>query len=354
MPAIQASHRMQTWFLPGQSSAAQTSSPAAAANPFQSTDRLNLSTRQVLGLSTLRLIEPMPELSGLKTKQLTPSQQQILNSADFQNIFRNFDVLPAETQHGVLQKLEQLLKTHPDFMTRLQQVDNPQYGPGFQFFFVPPHGDPRWSDVPAGVRGTGPAVDFSGIVFSSPAQTVLKQDGFIRKGLQWLTMEAVEAINQVRKEPIALDSGGMFSDSSADTFAHEMGHVLHSYFLNSAEQLEIWAIYSQAQEANQGFITDYSRTNHMEFFAEGVEAYLQQDAQGNFSGRDALKKTNPQLYQLVERLLEPGADRSKPQDPALSAWIIARTKGLSASQALQQLGLSGQKQGCACRQQYAH
>ncbi|PIQ23071.1 hypothetical protein COW36_09865 [bacterium (Candidatus Blackallbacteria) CG17_big_fil_post_rev_8_21_14_2_50_48_46] len=354
MPSVQSLSQVMQWVGLETAPAQAKPKQSPEVNPYQSTDRLNLSMRSAFGLSTIRLIEPMDELAGLKTQDLTPSQQNLQRSADFQNIYRNFDILPGSTQKGVLNKLELILKKYPDFMTRLQQVDNPQYGAGFQFFFIPPHESPRWQPIPAGVRGTTAATDYSGIVFSSPVQSVLKQDGLIRKGMQVLTMGVMEGVNRLRKEPTALDVGGMFNDSSPDTFAHEMGHVLHSYFLSSAEQLEIWAIYSMAQESNSGFISDYSRTNHMEFLAEGVEAYLQQDYQGNFSEREHLKTTNPRLYDFVERMLEPGVARTGAQDPLLSAWIVARTKGADAASALKNLGLSGQKQACKCSQPGHH
>jgi hypothetical protein len=129
-----------------------------------------------------------------------------------------------------------------------------------------------------------------------------------------------------------------------------MGHVLHSYFLSNQEQLEIWAIFSLSKSADQGFITDYARTNHMEFFAEGVEAYFQQDYQGKFNARDHLKETNPRLHDFVRRVLDPEAERGLAQDPAVSAWLIAKTKGLDAASALQSLGISGAKKDCKCAQ----
>jgi hypothetical protein len=351
MPSVQSLGWVQRLTgLGGPPPAKQPSTATPAANPYQSSDRLNLSTRSTFGLSTIRLIEPMDELSGVKAKNLTQNQWQIQRSADFQNIYRNFDILPGDTQKGVLNKLELLLKKYPDFMTRLQAVENPKHGNGFQFFFIPEKDDPRWADIPTGVRGSGGVSSYTGIVYSSPALAVFQKDGLARTGLQGLAMGVMEVVGKARPDVGALDVGGMFRNSSPDTFAHEMGHVLHGYFLSNQEQLEIWAIYSLAQESDQGFISNYSKTNHMEFLAEGVESYLQQDSQGNFNDRERLKETNPRLYDFVRRVLEPGADRSQAQDPYLSTWIIARTKGLDPASALKSLGISNQKQSCKCGQ----
>lgn len=101
--------------------------------------------------------------------------------------------------------------------------------------------------------------------------------------------------------------------------------------MSNADQLELWAIYTEADQSNQGFITDYARTKHMEFFAEAVEACIHQDAQGRFSKkRQGLRDTNPRFYNLVPKLLEPGVTGPAPK-PLSAAWTVARGKANDAT-----------------------
>lgn len=278
----------------------------------------------------------LPSRVPVENPLLTPAQRQTMRSPAFANVYRNFDLLSPAQQQACLQKLALFEAKYPRFLTVLNQVPNAQYGKGFQFFFIPAENNPRWKDIPAGVRGNGGSVDYSGIVYSSPALAVLKGDSPVKSALQAVSQGAVTAFSAVKPGVVALDVGGMFTNAGADTFAHEMGHVIQGYFMSNAEQLEIWAIYSEARNTGKGFISDYAKTNHMEFFSESVEAYLRQDAQGRFVERDKLQQTNPRLFAFIRKQLEPGV--SGPEATLLiSAWTVARTKTGNASQAIRKL-----------------
>lgn len=267
---------------------------------------------------------------------LTPAQRRLMESPGFLNVYRNFDLLDQRMQQACLQKLELFIDKHPQFLDVLNKVSNPRYGDGFQFFIVPPEDHKRWKDVPAGVRGPGGAVDYSGIVYSSPALSVLKSDSKFKTALNYLSQGTVDLVSAVKPGRVALDVGGMFTDSSEDTFAHEMGHVLHAYFMSNADQLEIWAIFTEARQNDKGFITDYARTNHMEFFAEGVEAYLKQDSRGNFYERESLRETNPRLFAFVADMLDPGR-KSPASKPLSDAWTVSSGKAKDSFKAIKNL-----------------
>lgn len=267
---------------------------------------------------------------------LSPAQRQLMNSPAFLNVYRNFDLLSNSQQQACLQKVELLQQKYPQFLDTLNKVSNPRYGEGFQYFIIPPEDHKRWKDIPAGVRGMGGGTNYSGIVYSSPALSLMKNDSKLKLALNYLSQGTVDAVSVVKPGKLALDVGGMFTDSGENTFAHEMGHVLHAYFMPNAEQLEIWSIYTEANQSDKGFITDYSRTNHMEFFAEGVEAFLKQDGQGNFIERDMLKQTNPRLYSFVAKMLEPG-NKGQATEPLSDAWTVTRGKAKDSYKAIKNL-----------------
>lgn len=332
---------------PVRPSSAPRATPPIAPSTFQG-DQLNLSTRAGFGLSNMQMISlPVGPLND--TPQLSADLNQLRHSGSFRNVYRNFDLVPAPTQEAILKKLQLIQSKYPDFLQRLEKVDNPKYGNGFQFFFVPEEKHDRWAAIPSGVRGTGGTTDYIGIVYSSPAISVLKNDHSpIKKALHYISQGAMEAMQYIRPQQAALDVGGMFTDISEDTYTHEMGHVLHGYMMSNQDQLEIWSIYAEAERTGQGFITDYARTNHMEFFAEAVEAYLHQDSQGHFTSRESLQKTNPHLYRFTERMLEPGV-HSQGQDPYVSASIIGQGKAEKGYALLQEWKTKlATKAGCKC------
>jgi len=236
----------------------------------------------------------------------------IQKNPDFKKVFPNFSVVVPEEQQAIIKKIELFQKKYPDFISRLASIDNPQYGPGFQYYFVPDKSHPEYKSVPK-VLDQAMSGRFAGIVFGGTEDVL--SDTPLKKPVAFISQKVVNS--GLVSEKIALDLGGMYTTASANTFAHEMGHVIHSYFLTNQERLELWSIYGKARE-NGKFITDYAKTNHMEFFAEGVEAYFHQDSSGKFDQREKLKKENIDLYLFVQKVLEPGV---KGKDKAISASL---------------------------------
>lgn len=310
------------------------SGSTGASSGFSGSDAVRLSgTGQAKGsIPANRLMA----LSAPENSLLTPSQRKLMSTPAFRNVYRNFDLLTPRQQQACLQKFELFQAKYPDFLNRLDKIPNSRYGDGFQFFFIPPEDNQRWKDIPEGVRGMGGSVNYSGIVYSSPALSVIKGDSKLKMALHALSQGAVDAFSAVKPGKVALDVGGMFTDSSPDTFAHEMAHILNAYFMSNAEQLEAWSIYTEARQNDKGFLTEYSRTNHMEFFAEGVEAYLKQDVQGSFIEREQLQQTNPRLYAFVRKLLEPGVKGPAPET-LNDAWTITQGKAKDAAKAVKNL-----------------
>lgn len=275
-----------------------------------------------------------------------------LKQADlFHQVYRNFDLLPENTQNDVLTKLNLFIDKYPDFLERLNNVDNPKYGKGFQFYFIPPEQHERWEAIPTAVRGTGGYTDYIGIVYSNPITNALPKDGLLgaaSKAMTYLSIGVTHVMGKVKESAPDLDVGGMFTDVTADTFSHEMAHAMHAYVLSNEEKLEIWAIYAEAEDTGEGFITNYAKTNHFEFFAEGVEAYMHQNHKGEFDQRADLLKTNPKLYNFVQRLIEPGVERQA-GDTWDATFTILKAKAKNAAEAVRNLDLDfASKKDCKC------
>ncbi len=269
-------------------------------------------------------------VSNLKnTDQITLSKNQvkpfdITQSKDFKTVFPNFSILDKPKQTEILKKLDFFQKKYPDFLSKLAKVDNPEYGQGFQFFFVPDENKPEYKDSP-GIALMDKAMGEGsiGIVFGGSSgvleNSILK--GPIGKLSQSVVNDGVFG-KKFDKSAITLDVGGMFTSVSGDTFGHEMTHVLHSYFLTNNERGELWSIYISSDKDKE-FINDYSKKNHAEFFADGVEEYLRQDASGNFPDRENLKKTNKKLYDFVAKVIEPDIKRTTTQSSFKSLGVIS-------------------------------
>lgn len=299
----------------------------------------------VIGADTLRIsssaqgVVPV-RLNLLTADDLTPTQRRLVQSPAFRNVYRNFDLLNQRQQQLVLQKLEFFLEKYPHFLDTLNQVQNARYGDGFQFFFIPPQEHTQWAEIPEAVRGLGGPVKYSGIVYSSPALSMIKNESRLKTVLHDMAQGLVDVFSNVRPGKVELDVGGMFTNTNEDTFVHEMAHVLNAYFMSNTEQLEVWSIYTDAERDNSGFLTDYSRTNHMEFFAEGVEAYFKQDAMGRFIERQKLQVTNPRLYAFVRKLVEPSVQEPSPR-LLESTMKILQGKAQAAGSGLKKMVMKG-------------
>lgn len=258
---------------------------------------------------------------SISTKQSKP--YDVTQSKDFKTVFPNFSILDKSKQTEILNKLEFFQKKYPDFLTKLANIDNSKHGDGFQFFFVPDKNSPDYNKFP-GIAVIDKAMGEGsiGIVFGGSSgvleNSILKNS--VGKISQSIVNNGIFG-KKFDESKITLDVGGMFSSVSSDTFGHEMTHVLHSYFLTNNERGELWSIYINSDK-NKDFINDYSKKNHMEFFADGVEEYLRQDSSGNFPDRENLKKTNKKLYDFVAKVIEPDIKRTTTQSNLKSLGVI--------------------------------
>lgn len=247
----------------------------------------------------------------------------ITQTKNFKTVFPNFDILDKSKQESILNKLSLIQKKYPDFVNNLAKVDNPQHGEGFQFFFVPDKNNPGYNKLP-GVAIADKAMGDNaiGIVFGGSGGVL--ENSILKTPIARISQSVINdgvfgyKLDTTRKN---LDIGGMYTSVSEDTFSHEMGHVIHSYVLNNAERGELWSIYIKSKD-NDKFLTDYSKTNHMEFFGEAIEAYLKQDSSGNFIEREDLKKKNPELYNFTARVIDPDVSRGTAQSKVKSLSTI--------------------------------
>lgn len=283
-----------------------------------------VSEKPVLSLSAQdkTLIEKKPVVNsdpfGTSNKKV-----DITQTKNFKTVFPNFDILDKSKQESILNKLSLIQKKYPDFVNNLAKVDNPQHGEGFQFFFVPDKADKNYNKLP-GVAIADKAMGDSaiGIVFGGSGGVL--ENSILKTPIARLSQSVINdgvfgyKLDTTRKN---LDIGGMFTSVSEDTFSHEMGHVIHSYVLNNAERGELWSIYIKSKD-NDKFLTDYSKTNHMEFFGEAIEAYLKQDSLGNFIEREDLKKKNPELYNFTARVIDSDVSRGTAQSKVKSLSTI--------------------------------
>lgn len=285
-------------------------------------DTISYSHGSSWGFSKMGIVN-MPVGALNQNPALAPEFQELRYNPKFLTIYRNFDQLSNDRQTEVLTKLSLMIQKYPNFLDTLVNVDNNFHGNGFQFFFVPRNNPDRLATIPTPVKNMGGGSGTIGIVFGLPTEALI-QSPLIGKGINTLASLATKAVSHFKPSLVELETGGMYNDtySSGDLFSHEMGHVLHAHFMDRDQLAEVWAIFSQAEANDEGFISHYSRTNHMEFFAEGVEAYLEQNSKGEFIGRDKLKKVNPALFDFVQRMLEPGIDHKGPDAFNSAAEIL--------------------------------
>jgi hypothetical protein len=87
-----------------------------------------------------------------------------------------------------------------------------------------------------------------------------------------------------------------FTNARHTIYTHELAHVIHF----SMDRVKKYGEFTQSIESNyragNGFITDYSRTDEYEYFAESAEAFLSLDQ------HDELKRVSPVMYELCDKL----------------------------------------------------
>lgn len=250
-----------------------------------------------------------------------PKSDNIRQTKEFKTVFPNFDALDQNKQVKVMQKINLYMAKYPDFLTKLSKIDNPKYGDGFQFFFVPEKDNTKYSSSTA-LIGKAMGKTASGIVFGGTAGVL--ENSILKNSVAKISQVAVNngiMGHKFDNSKISLDVGGMYTNSSEDTFAHEMGHVVNAYFMSNNERLELWSIYAEAKDSGK-FPSEYSKTNNMEFFSEGVESYLKQDNSGKFTEREQLKNQNPDLYKFVAKEVDPDVKKLETLSTAKSVGIL--------------------------------
>ncbi|MFN8673319.1 MAG: tetratricopeptide repeat protein [Candidatus Sericytochromatia bacterium] len=90
-----------------------------------------------------------------------------------------------------------------------------------------------------------------------------------------------------------------------NTLAHEFGHLLHNN-LTQEEKTKITSLYNSAKTKNQ-FLDYYAATNELEYFAQGIEAYVstQEKVTSKATGKNTqelLKKVDVELFNFIDGL----------------------------------------------------
>lgn len=226
------------------------------------------------------------DLQAQDFPELSAREFAWVNSASFKLIFPNFTQLKASDRKIVVQELERMTRHFPNLLQRLNQIQNENYGPGFQFFFVTPESNQAFDRVlPKGVAG---------IVM--PGASVIK-DPILGLVTRRISMRM-------------LDRGGVYERYiSRGTFTHEFAHVIHLNVLSDDQRDAVknlydaaWRQHSQSDGA-RGFVTQYAQTNPYEYFAEGVEYFLVGD-------RARLQAQDPALDRFLARLFADGVQHS--------------------------------------------
>lgn len=82
---------------------------------------------------------------------------------------------------------------------------------------------------------------------------------------------------------------------------HELGHLVQGWTLNYADYLEVKYLYQAALDAGK-YRGEYASTNPNEYFAEGTQAFFSTQVRGEDRDREWLKQSDPDLYQLLDRI----------------------------------------------------
>lgn len=248
-----------------------------------------------------------PDFSAYRGR-FSNAEIELMDSVPFKLVFPNFMALSLAQQRQIITELQAFLPHFPNLLSRLASVANDHYGPGFQYFFIEPGENKAFNNVIA--------KNMAGIVM--PGASVVKDPllGLLTKKL---------ALQQ-------LDRGGMYTDSiKHGVFSHEFGHIIHLHSLNDDQRDQIKNLYDQAwnrmrdTQGQQGFVTEYAKTNPYEYFAEGVEHHL-------LGQSDLLERKDPALAKFVAGLfakgvVHKGGDGNLLNDPERVHLTAARQKG---------------------------
>lgn len=248
-----------------------------------------------------------PDLS-IYAKDFSRTEIELINSPEFKLVFPNFQRLNLSQQRQVISELSVFLEHFPNLLSTLNGLRNDSYGPGFQFFFLDPQDNAAFDKViPKGVVGV-----------VMPGSNVVK-DPLLRLLANKVSLSQ-------------LDRGGMYINTlKHGVFSHEFAHVIHLNSLNDDQRDQIKNLYDKAwgkmraSQGQQGFVTDYAKTNPYEYFAEGVEYYL-------CGGAESLKQRDPGLYQFVAGLfakgkIHSGQDGTLFNDPERVHLVVSQQGG---------------------------
>ena len=86
------------------------------------------------------------------------------------------------------------------------------------------------------------------------------------------------------------------------TVRHEIFHHLHENILNRKTKIEISRLFDKCLSENR-VVTKNQLNNVKEYFASAGEYYLGKGFYGLLSGNKKLKKKDPEIYDLINRIL---------------------------------------------------
>lgn len=82
---------------------------------------------------------------------------------------------------------------------------------------------------------------------------------------------------------------------------HELGHLVQGWTLDHADYIDVRILYQDALNAGK-YDGEYASTNANEYFAEGTQAYFTESGRGSTHDRDWLRRYDPELFDLLQRV----------------------------------------------------
>lgn len=105
---------------------------------------------------------------------------------------------------------------------------------------------------------------------------------------------------------------------------HEVAHAVHGYGVTDKERRQILGAFNAQKRSGGAFTDEYASSNEYEYFAQATSAYLSRNVGQGKDGPDWVKKNDPRMYSILERVYGPpskfesvdvNAKPSKPQIP---------------------------------------